>query len=205
MAGLVCKIELSKTGGISIVVDNGNADMVQECYIDGEKITIRVKDSENESVIEQTAESITMTCKDFIVNAETITCTSTEDSSYVSEKKMAIKSTEDMTITSAAKLTETITGEISVSCDADITVTSKSNISSTATATLSQSGADLSYKADDSASLNASEVSIDGSTSAKMTSSEIKVEASSQIDLKGNIANLTGDSTTISGSSIALG
>ena len=89
MGALVCRIELNKSDGVVITVEDPNADVTQTVVLNGDSITITSAGS-NTSTIVQKPDSIEMTCKTFTLDAETITCTSDQ--------------TIDITATGAMKL-----------------------------------------------------------------------------------------------------
>ena len=199
MAGLVCKIELSKSGGITISVDDSTNNILQECTMDGTTITMRMKDAENESTIEQTASKIAITCKEFLIDAETITCNSTEDTLHTSKKKMTFTSTEDMAQTSEAKLSQTAPADIAVKTDANMTIDTGEKLTVTATGDISLSGENISATANSDATIESSNATITGSTKVAISGAEITAAADSEITLSGSIANLDGTTTNVSG------
>ena len=105
MGSLVCKIELNKERGITLQVENEAGEITQTAIFDGKKMTLTCKGKEETSVITQTPDSITMKCKTFSLEAETITCKSTDATKHVAEKTFTIESTEDMKLKSSAALT----------------------------------------------------------------------------------------------------
>src|SRR5688572_8789601 len=99
MGKLVCQVELDTTdatGGVKVTIENEDAKITQTMHFNGTKILTSVaKEGAETSKIEQLFDSITITCKTFAVNAETITCKSTKASKYQSDDVLDIKSVKD--------------------------------------------------------------------------------------------------------------
>ena len=57
---LVCRVELSKTDGVTITVTNATDGITQTLVLDGKTITTTCKGKEETSTIVQAPESITM-------------------------------------------------------------------------------------------------------------------------------------------------
>ena len=100
MSNLLCKIELSKEHGISLLVENEEGKITQKAVFDGSKMTITCKGEKESSTITQTPDSIALKCKTFSLDAETISTKSTKASKHVSKKTFAIESDEDLSLNS---------------------------------------------------------------------------------------------------------
>jgi hypothetical protein len=87
MGALVCRVELNKEKGLILTVENKDGKITQTAVLDGDVITITCKGNgeEKTSTITQKPESIEIKCKEFTLDADTITCTSKEDSTYESK------------------------------------------------------------------------------------------------------------------------
>jgi len=115
MGTLVCRVELDKQKGLILTVENKEGKITQTAVLDGESITLTSKGEKETSTITQKPDSITIKCKDFTLESETITCKSTKDTLHKSEQKFDLQSTKDMTLKSSAKYTADATGDVSVS------------------------------------------------------------------------------------------
>ena len=102
MGALVCRIDLNKAGGITITVENADAEIVQTAVLDGTSITLTCEGSDAASMITQDAESISIKCNDFTVDAETITLQSSRDTLHKSDMHFDIESGGDLTLDSSA-------------------------------------------------------------------------------------------------------
>ncbi|MBU2451942.1 MAG: hypothetical protein KJ668_01355, partial [Proteobacteria bacterium] len=96
MGSLVCRVELHKKNGIIITVENKDADIIQTMVLDGNSITTTNAGADETSVITQTSDSITIQCKDFLLDAETITCQSSGDTVHKSDNNFKAKSSAAM-------------------------------------------------------------------------------------------------------------
>lgn len=105
MGTLICRVELNKTTGLILTVENKDDKITQTAVLNGESITIKSEGQNDTSTITQKPDSITINCKTFTLESETITCKSTQDTSLTSKNKFDIKSSQDMTLDSDAKLT----------------------------------------------------------------------------------------------------
>ncbi|WP_340680799.1 hypothetical protein [Paraglaciecola sp.] len=96
MSALFCRIELNKTDGIVITLDNKDGAITHTIVLNGDDITTTSKGNAGTSTIVQTPDKISMTCKTFELNAQTITCSATSTTK--------LSSGSDFTITSDANL-----------------------------------------------------------------------------------------------------
>lgn len=90
MGTLTCRLELSKETGLTITAENPDDGITQTVVMDGTSITMTVSGSET-SRVTQTADGVTVSCKDFTVDAETVTVRSSKSSRYQSGKGFEIK------------------------------------------------------------------------------------------------------------------
>jgi hypothetical protein len=98
MGTLVCRVELDKTKGIVLTVENGQDAITQTIVMDGTSITTTVKGQNETSKIIQKDGSIHIDCKTFTLNAETITCKSTNKTHHESGQDFEIKSTSNVNV-----------------------------------------------------------------------------------------------------------
>ena len=113
---LVCRVELNQTTGITLTVANKDGNITQTATFDGTAITLTCKGQQDTSTITQTSDSITVACKNFTVNAESITCKSTKDTQHQAQGTFTMDSTGKASFSSSA--------------DMDVKASSKLNMSS---------------------------------------------------------------------------
>jgi hypothetical protein len=116
---LICTIELSKTGGVTVKVENGDDKITQTIVMNGTTIVTQVKGSDATSKITQDQKTVKVEVKDFIVEAETITCKSTKATSHKSDDTFAIESTKAMTIKSSDACSQEATKAFSIKSGTD--------------------------------------------------------------------------------------
>ena len=131
-----CKIELSKTGGITISIrDLSQPEQVYKLVqmtndslvIKTNKLTssatitqtessvvTEVKDNQGSTKIEQGPEEVKVTCKKWTVDAETITMTSSQDTSLTASGACTITSTKDLKAETQAACTLKSTGAMTL-------------------------------------------------------------------------------------------
>ena len=100
MATLICTIELDKAQGLTIKVEDPDGKLTQTVTIDGKAITLEVKGDSDTSTVVQKPDSVTITCKAFTVEADTITLKSKKASEWKSEDTLDARERKDMTFTS---------------------------------------------------------------------------------------------------------
>ncbi len=199
MGTLVCKIELDKQKGITVQVENADGQITQTVTMDGTTLTIEVKGQSDTSTIVQKADSVTVTCKDFTVDAETITLKSSKASSWTSQDTLKVESTKDMTLTSSAKLTQSATQDAKLSSSANVNVEATSNL------TLKGMAAAMSATGGE-AKVDGLTLKLSGQSQAEMAAAIAKVTAQGQLSLESSgLANLKGSMTTVGGSLVKLG
>lgn len=190
---LVCTIELDKKKGITVQIDNADDQITQTVTMDGTTLTLTVKDASNTSTYVQKADSVVVTCKDFTLDAETVTVKSKKASAWTSQDTLALNSTKDMTFDSKAKLTADAVSDASLSSKADLALK--------ATNALSSEGLSASMKATGGqAAVSGLTLKLAGTTEAKVDSAMVKVAATGQLDLEAvGMANLKGAMTNVGG------
>src|SRR5581483_6512448 len=97
MGKLICTVELDKTAGVTVTVENKDDGITQTFHCDGTQIQTIVKGNDATSTITQKQDSIKIECKAFEVDAETITCKSTKATSHHSDDTFDISSAKDLT------------------------------------------------------------------------------------------------------------
>ncbi len=194
---LVCTIELSKTDGITIKVENADDSITQTIVMNGTSIVTTVQGSEKTSKITQLQDQVKIEVKDFILAAETITCTSTGATSHKSEDTLAIESTADMTVTSGAKLTANVTGDAAVNGDAKIDIVAAGDAT--------MKGANATVEGQTKATLKGAQVEVKGDSKVDATAPMIKLDASGKLDLKGAMVTVDGQMDMLKGSLVKIG
>ncbi len=195
---LVCTIELSKTAGATITVENADDGITQTIVMNGTSIVTTVKGEEETSVITQIQDQIKVVVKDFIIEAETITCTSTGITSHTSEDELKLTSTKDMTFTSSANYTNEVTD--------DVTINSGGKTDITATGDLTGKGANATIQASTDATLKGGgNATVQATSAATLKGSTADVKADIGATVKGATVTLDGSMDTIKGSLIKLG
>ncbi|BBM86667.1 hypothetical protein [Candidatus Uabimicrobium amorphum] len=118
MTNLVCKIELNKNKGhgVTVTVFNKDDNITQTCTLNGTTIITTCEGQSSKSEIKQTEDSIFLTsekgsvtvkCKDFVIDAETINCKSSKETAHQSSTTYEVTSTQDMTLKTNTTLSAT--------------------------------------------------------------------------------------------------
>lgn len=196
MAGLICKIELNKERGITIEVTNEEGKITSTAHFDGSKITTTVKGSEETSTITQTPESIAIKCKTFTLDAETITCTSTDATKHVAEGTYTVESTKDMTLKSSANTTAEASSAFDVKA---------ADISAKGSSSLALEGMKTDLKADTDVKIEGLNVSAKATTKSEIKGLQVNVQADGTMDVKGAATTVKGDMLQLSGSMVKIG
>ncbi len=200
MGALVCRVELDKEKGLILTVENKDGKITQTAVLDGDVITITCKGNgeEKTSTITQKPESIEIKCKEFTLDADTITCTSKEDSTYESKGKMDIKSTKDMTLDSSGKLTGKATSDTDISG-------SKVSISAT-TGKAELKGTSTEISATGKTEVKGMDLKLSGTTKAEMDGLKVAISSNTILDLKATgIVNLEGQMANVKGTLTKVG
>ena len=100
MGTLVCRIELDKMTGAKVTIENADGKITQTIHMDGTKITTKVAGEKDTSTIMQVADAITVTVKNFTLDAETILFKSSKTSTWTSQDTLDVKSSKAMTVKS---------------------------------------------------------------------------------------------------------
>jgi phage baseplate assembly protein gpV len=199
MAKLICTIDLDKEKGLIVTVEDPEGKLTQTVMLDGKAITLEVKSDSDTSTIVQKADSISVTCKAFSVDADTITLKSKKESAWTSEQTLKLESTKDMTLTSSAKLTQKATQ--------DAVLSSSANLELKATQKLTLEGMQSQLSATGGPlKLEGVKLEMKGQSQAELGAPLIKVAAQGQLGLESSgIAELKGSMTSVSGSLVKLG
>jgi hypothetical protein len=168
---LTCRIELSKTNGVTVTVEDAQAQTSQTIVIDGKSLVFTCKDQQNTSTVTQKSDSIELKCKTFTIDAETVTVKSSKDSSYESGAKLSMTSKSDFSIAA------------------------ETNVSAAANQDLKISGATVSGEGQQKASLKAAEIAITADAKAELKSKSVEVAADLAMDVKGTTVKVTSNGT----------
>jgi hypothetical protein len=181
MGTLVLTLEMNKAKGSGITVTIANADdnITQTIQADGTTLTLTVKGEDATSTITQKKDSIAIKCNTFTLDAETIACTSTKGSTYVSKDTLGVTSTKAMTLTSQDKLSVSSTSDMTHATQAKFSLSSTSDTSIAATGQLVCSGK--------------TGVQVSGATVAVKADGSLDMESSGSATLKGSVTNVSGN------------
>jgi hypothetical protein len=181
---LVCTLELSKTGGVTIKVVNTDDSITQTVSMDGTKIKVEVAGSSETSSITLEDAKITIETKDLAINARnTIVCKAESTATYESKDTTTIEST---------------TADVVQTAKTDVKV-SGANVKLTADSAASMEGLTAKVAASDSLTLT-------GTSEAKLSGATVKVNADATLNAESTgMATLGGSMTTIKGSLITAG
>ncbi len=123
MSALFCRVELNKTDGIVITLDNKDGNITHTLVFNGNNITTTSKSDNGTSTITQAPDKIIMDCKTFALTAQTITCSASDT--------VDLNSGSDFSIKSDANLNTKATIDVAVD-GTNINLTGSAQISGTA-------------------------------------------------------------------------
>ena len=181
MATLVCTIEMDKGGGIRVVIDNDDDKITQTIHLDGRSLTMTVKGNDGTSTYTQDQKSITIKCKDFKVDAETITCESSKASKYISKDTMTLESTKDMVLKSQADVKISAVGEASLS-GRKVALKSQTE--------LEMAGASAKMQGTGNTEISGQMLKLSGAIKAELTGGMVDVVANTILTLKGTMVKI---------------
>ncbi len=192
MGTLVCTIEMDKAAGLTVTITNADAKITQTIKMDGTKIELKVAGDQATSIIQQVAEKITITCKQFEVKAEeTIDLSSGKASTWKSGDTLTAQSAKDMALTSDANVS--VSGQ-KIAAEGQTEV----SLSGASTSTLSLASAGATVASGGKLELSQAQASMSGV--------QVQVKADGMMSLESSgIATLKGSLTNVQGSLINLG
>ena len=199
MAKLVCTIDLDKEKGLIVTVEDPEGKYTQTVTLDGKCITMEVKDDSDTSTIVQKPGSVSITCKAFSVEADTISLHSKKESEWKSDKTLELSSSKNMELTSNSKWT--------VKSTQDAELSSSTNVQVKATQKLAIEGKEGKLTATGGAlQLEGVTLEMKGKSQAELSAPLVKVAAKGQLGLESSgMAELKGQMTSVSGSLVKLG
>ncbi len=185
---LTCRIELHKTKGVTVTVEDAQAKTSQTVVLDGTSLVFTCKDQQHTSTITQKSDSIEVKCKSFTVDAETVALKSQKASTWDSDDKLSLTSKSDFAVSSSTKASVKGKKEVSLS------------------------GAKLAAEGTNQASLSGGKVSVKGDNKAEVNGASVEVAARMTLDLKGMIVKAAaqgaltaeGQATTVKGQMLNL-
>ena len=107
MSALFCRVELNKTDGIVITLDNKDGGITHTLVFNGEDITTTSKGDAGTSTITQAPDKIVMDCKTFELTAETISCSSTSTTDFKSSSDFSITSDTNINMSGSSQINAT--------------------------------------------------------------------------------------------------
>ncbi|MBL9042223.1 MAG: hypothetical protein JNM83_11505 [Myxococcales bacterium] len=197
MGTLVCRIELDKMTGAKVTIENADGKITQTIHMDGTKITTKVQGEKDTSTIEQIADTITVTVKNFNVHAEKVTIKSSKQSVWESGDTLDVKSAKAMTIKSDA------TQALEATQDASY---KGMNIAIKAQTDLKGDAINITLKGTAALKAEAPQLALKGSASAKLQGAMIEVKADAMLTAESSgMTTLKGSLTSVEGSLVKLG
>jgi len=214
-----CKIELSKTDGIAISIrDLSQPDQVyKQVLLQGDSLIIKtnkaatsatitqtetsltteVKNAQGSTKIEQGAEAVTVTCKTFTVDAESITLKSKQDTTCSATGAWSVTSTKDFKVETQANC--------QLKSAAAMTLDATSNATIKSAAALKLQGLTIGGTADSSLDMNSS-----GALNIKAGAVSVKGDMRASLDspsttVGSTMTTIQGQIVSISGSLVKLG
>jgi hypothetical protein len=214
-----CRVELSKTDGITIVIKDSvkkdqylrrielaPASITLTC-VDGAvtsvvtqkdgSIKTAVTTDKGTTTIDQDGETIAFTCKHFKVESETFSLKATQDGSLTTDGKCTVKSTGDATIDSAAKLTVKSVQKLALSGQESVSVDAAAKLAMSGAQAALEGKSTLALTSSGTAELSAMSVAIEGKT---------QLSAEAPITTVGkNMTSVKGQIVEVSGAMVKLG
>lgn len=200
MGKLVCTVELDKEKGVTVKVENADGKITQTVVMDGTSITLKVQGNEETSTIVQKQDSVTITCKDFTVDATgTLTLMSAKASSWASQDILKVESTKDMTLDTKAKLTQSAAQDAKLSSNTNVTVEATSKLD------LKGMQTNLTASAGDN-TVEGVNLKMSAKAQAELSAPMTKVAGQGKLGLESSgLAELKGSMTTVGGALVKLG
>jgi type VI secretion system secreted protein VgrG len=214
-----CRIELSKAGGMTLVIVDSKKkeQFLRKVELGPTAITLTCKDGAVTSVvtqkdgsintkvttdkgtttIDQDGETIAFACKTFKVEAETFSLKATQDGSLTTDGKCTITSTGDSTIDSSAKLTMKSMQALAVSGQQDVSVDAVTKLAMSGAQAELEGKTTLTLKSNGTAQLTGMTVAVEGKT---------QLSAEAPITSVGkNMTSVKGQIVEVSGAMVKLG
>lgn len=214
-----CRVELSKTDGITIVIKDrrrkdqnlrrivlGPSSIALTCVDGAVTSTVTQKDGsiktevttdKGTTTIDQDGETIAFTCKTFKVTAETLTLKASQDGSITTDGKCTIKTTGDALVDSAAKLTLQSVQKLAATAQDSVAIEAATRLALSGAQAELAARSTLAVKSDGTAELSGMTVTVKGQT---QLSAEAPITSVGQ-----NMTSVKGQIVEISGALVKLG
>jgi hypothetical protein len=208
-----CKIELSKSGGITIVIqDSLLKEMDQRKIVleaaaltltvskNGQSTTITQTESSVKtevkgliatSTIEQDCENVTVTCKNFKVDADSVTLKASMDGHFETGTTCNIKSTQATTIESSAGMTVKSLTAMAVSSSESVSVKAVTNLTMEGAQTTVKGTTQLAATSSGTTNVEGMTVTVKGDTQATLEAPVTSV-GQSMTTIKGQLIEVSG-------------
>lgn len=98
MSALKCTITMDKTEGVVIEVEDADAQAKQTISLLKDSIVITVAGAAATSVVTQKADSVSIKCKSFSVEADEVSCKSQMASTFAASTEMKISGTNSVSV-----------------------------------------------------------------------------------------------------------
>ncbi len=180
---LICRVELDKKKGIVLTVENEDGKITQTVEMDGTSIITKNKGDKETSTITQKEDSITIKCKTFKIEAETITCESEKASLHKSKDTFDIQSAKDMMLKTDAKLAAKATKNAEMS---------GKNIKLSGQTNAEMSGTNAKVKGSSKAEIDGAQLAMAGKTKADLTGAIVNVKADGVLTVEGKQTSVKG-------------
>jgi hypothetical protein len=193
---LECRIELNKKNGVTVTVVGEDSKKTQVIKLDGEKVTITVKDGSNTSTYVQLPDSIAVKCKTFSVDADEINTRSAKSTMMVSDGNFTVNSKDKLGLNGSSDIAVVASKALDLSSS---TLMTKANSSATIQ---SQS---VTIKGDSKATLTAATAEVKGSSTTNINGMSVNIKASTTMNVQGLTTNVKGQMTNVKGTLVSLG
>lgn len=199
MGKLICTVEMDKEKGLILTTHDKKGEILQTVTMDGESITLEVKGKAETSTVVQKQDSVTVTCKAFVLKAETIEVSSSKTSSWKSEDTFALESTKAFTLDSKDTLSLEAAKAASLKSGKAMTLE--------ATEALSVKGKQVSVEGTTGpVGLKAPSVTLDGEEEVTLEAPMVKALAEALLAIKTDgQAEFKGGMVKVSGSMVNVG
>lgn len=208
-----CKIELSKTDGIAISIrDLSQPDQIyKQVILQGDSLIIKtnkaqesatitqtetsltteVKNAQGSTKIEQGPEAVTVTCKTFTVDAESITLKSKQDTTCSAKGAWSISSTKDFSVETQAACKLTSSAAMTLDATSNTTIKSAAGLKLQAPSIGGSADSSLDMQSSGALNLKGGAVSVKGDMRASLDSPSTTV-GSSMTTIQGQIVSISG-------------
>jgi hypothetical protein len=189
-------VELSQTKGLTLTVINSTGDITQTATFDGTTITHTCKGPISTSTLTQTSSDISIKCTNFKIDADTISCVSTKNTTHTAYGSFSVDSTQKATISSLSDLDISATNALSMS-GMDLCATGHNTAKISAITT--------TINGDQKTNVKGASLELSAQVDAKLTGATVKAVADTTMNIEGLTTTVKGSMTNIQGNLIKLG